>query len=187
MMYGGDDPGGVTGGSNEGGYPNERLETLNLRLETRDERRENVIPQKPSGTTLYVQPSSSIPESKSNPDGIQINRSPIGTHGKPTTEKAKAKVSGRGIPGNGHDLSNAEAKKKGLAIAKKKVASGEWDLSEASDKLRSEYGYTNEDINTREVSDASDCPRGRGRSRHDPRRERARCNRSGTIPKIGNP
>ena len=155
VMYGGDDPGGVTGGSNQGGHPNERLETLDLRLETRDVKRENVIPQKASGTTLCGQPSSSTPESSSKPDGNpQINGSPIGSYGKPTPEKAKAKASGKVKPGNGHGKSDAQLKKKGLAIAKRKVASGEWDLSEASDKLRSEYGYTNEDINTREVSDA---------------------------------
>jgi hypothetical protein len=154
-MYGGDDPGGVPGGSNQGGHPNERLETLNLRLETRDEKRENVIPQKTRGTTSSVQPSSSTTESTSKPDGDpQINGSPFGSRRRSTPEKANPKASGKGNPGNGNGLSDAQKKKKGLAIAKKKVASGEWDLSEASVKLRGEYGYTNEDINTREVSDA---------------------------------
>ena len=155
VMYGGDDPGGVTGGSNKGGHPNERLETLDLRHETRNEKRENVIPQKTRGTTLRVQPSSPTFESTSTstPNG-NVKDSPIGSYGKATPEKSKAKVSGKGNPGNGNNLSDAQLKKEGLAIAKEKVATGEWDLSEASEKLRGEYGYTNEDINSREVSDA---------------------------------
>jgi hypothetical protein len=160
-MYGGVNPGGVSGGATEGltkgTTPTRdlRLETLNSKLETSNEKQESVNAEKSLASTARVQPLSSTPESTSTPDGkTPVKGSPIGSPGKSTPGEAKSKGAGKGKPGNGHGLSDAGLKKKGLAIAKKKLASGEWDLGHVSEVLRREYGFTSADINTKVVSDA---------------------------------
>jgi hypothetical protein len=99
---------------------------------------ESVIAGKDPALTPSVQPSSSSPPS---------------TPGK---AKSKAECSGKGkaTPGNGKSLSSARMKTKGLRIAAKKFDCLEWDLARISQELRNTYGFTSEEINSKEVRDA---------------------------------
>jgi len=154
VMYGGEDPGGVSGRFTKGSTPTRdfELKTLNLELDTRNEKHITVDAVKSPASTSSVQSSSSIPESTSTPDvNPQVKVLPIGSPGK-SEDKSKAKASGKGKPGNG--MSTAAVKRKGLAIARKKIDSLEWDLSQVSEALRNDYGFTSEEINSKEVLDA---------------------------------
>ena len=109
----------------------------------------SVDPGKTPASTARVQSDSSTPPESTSTTDLKINGSPIGSHGK-----SNATASGRGKPDNGNGLSSAQTKRKGLRIAAKKHASGEWNLDKVSEVLRNDYGFNPEDMNSREVMDA---------------------------------
>lgn len=124
---------------------------------TLNDKQLTVIPKKDFGITSSVPTISSTPESPSTPDGKpKLKYSPDGSSPSSTPEagkaKPKSKASGRGKRGNGK--SDAWMKKKGLRIAAEKFDSLEWDLARISEELRNTYGFTSEEINSKEVRDA---------------------------------
>lgn len=152
-------PGTTTGEDHPPGGPTRdlRLETSDVRRETRNDLQESVNAVESPASTSRVQPSSSSPPSSPDP---KVNGSPLGSSSTPTPGKAKAKAtatakaSGKGKPGNGNGLSTSQMKKKGLAIVAKRYQAKEWDIFKVSNVLTTEYGFTKEDINSREVMDA---------------------------------
>lgn len=160
IMYGGDTPGGDTGGLTTGATPTRdfELKTLNLKLETSNEKLHTVIAVKSPALTPCVQPSSSSPNSTPNgnvyDDTPCEDLSPLGSSSTSTPgSKSKAKASGKGKRGNGHGLSNAQMKTKGLKIVAKNYHAGKLDVAELSNVLRNEYGYTQAEINSPVVMD----------------------------------
>lgn len=138
----------------------EDLKTL-IPEDLRPEDKDTVNAVKSPALTPSVQPSSSSPTS--TPDS-QIKGSPLGSSSTSTPGKATAtaKASGKGKPGNGHGLSTSQMKEKGLAIVAKKYKAGEWDIFKVSNVLTTEYSFTKEDINSREVMDALGLWQGEG-------------------------
>jgi|GEM_PF-2853359 len=136
-------PPGISQGSPTGelhppGVPTRdvRRETGDVRRETKNLKRESVDSEKNPASTTRTQPSSSNSETT------------------PRKSKSETKASVKGKPTTGNGTSTARMKMKGLKIAAKKHASGEWDLDKVSEVLRNDYGYSQVDLNSREVMDA---------------------------------